>query len=144
MTSRQVPPPTTPYGAPINLAQAQIVMAAASKEALANNWGMAIAIVDSGANLVMLHRLDNTQLGSVRLAEAKAKTAVEFRRSSKIFEDAVAGGGIGLRVMSFGVNLADGGHPIIVDGKIIGGIGVSGASSHQDAQCANAGATALG
>ena len=118
-------------------------MVAAEVEALKNHWGMAIAIVDSGGNLVMMQRLDNAQLASTRLAEAKARTAVEFRRSTKVFEDAIAGGGIGLRVLSFDVCLADGGLPIIHDGKIIGGVGVSGASSHQDAQCAQAGAEAL-
>jgi uncharacterized protein GlcG (DUF336 family) len=90
----------------------------------------------------MLHRLDNAQLASVRLAEAKARTAVEFRRPTKALEDAVAGGGIGLRVLTFGACLADGGVPIIVGGKIIGAIGVSGAAGHEDAQVATAGAAA--
>jgi len=143
MTQTQVPPPTTPYGAPISLEAAKRAMGAAEAEAVKNNWGMAIAIVDSGGNLVMLHRLDNAQLSSTRLAEAKARTAVEFRRPTKIFEDAVAGGGIGLRVLTFGACVADGGVPIIVDGKIIGAIGVSGAASHQDAQVAKAGLDAV-
>jgi glc operon protein GlcG len=139
----QVSPPTTPYGAPIALAQAKRAIKAAEAEAARNGWSMAIAVVDSGANLVMLQRMDNAQLGSIRIAEAKAKTAVEFRRPTKLFEDAVAGGGQGLRVLSFGIALADGGVPIVVDGKIIGAIGVSGAAGHEDAQCAEAGATAL-
>jgi uncharacterized protein GlcG (DUF336 family) len=92
----------------------------------------------------MLHRLENAQLSSVRLAEAKARTAVEFRRPTKVLEDAVAGGGIGLRVLTFGACLADGGIPILVDGKIAGAIGVSGVASHQDAQVAAAGAAAIG
>lgn len=140
----QIPPPTTPYGAPLSLGDAKKVMAAAEAHALRKNWGMAIAIVDSGANLVMLHRLDNAQLGSIRIAESKARTAVEFRRPTKVFEDAVAGGGQGLRVMSFGIALADGGIPIVVGGKIVGAIGVSGAAGHEDAQVAAAGAAALG
>ena len=140
----QIPPPTTPYGAPISLDDAKKAMAAAEAHAIRNRWGMAIAIVDSGANLVMLHRLDNAQLGSIRIAESKARTAVEFRLPTKVFEDAVAGGGQGLRVMSFGIALADGGIPIVVDGKIVGAIGVSGAAGHEDAQVAAAGAAALG
>ena len=117
-------------------------MAAAEAEAATNKWGVSIAIVDSGGNLLMLHRLDNAQLASVRLAEAKARTAVEFRRPTKALEDAVAGSGIGLRVLTFGACLADGGVPIIVCGKIIGAIGVSGAAGHEDAQVATAGAAA--
>jgi uncharacterized protein GlcG (DUF336 family) len=140
----QIAPPTTPYGAPISLTDAKRAMAAAEAEAMNNAWGMAIAIVDSGGNLVMLHRLDNAQLASTRIAEAKARTAVEFRRPTKVFEDAVAGGGIGLRVLTFGASVAEGGIPIIAEGKIIGAIGVSGAASHQDAQVAHAGAAVFG
>jgi len=139
----QVAPPSTPYGAPITMADAKKAMAAAEAEATKNNWGVAIAIVDSGANLVMLQRLDNAQLSSVRIAEAKAKTAAEFRRPTKVFEDAVAGGGIGLRVLSFGASVAEGGVPIVSGGKVIGAIGVSGVQSHQDAQVAQAGADTL-
>ena len=76
----QAAPPSTPYGAPISIDAAKQAMAAAEAEATKNNWGVAIAIVDSGANLVMLHRLDNAQLSSVRIAEQKARTAAEFRR----------------------------------------------------------------
>ena len=140
----QVAPPSTAYGAPITLAQAKKAMAAAEAEATANGWSVAICIVDSGANLVMSQRLDNTQLSSARIAEAKAKTAAEFRRSTTVFEDAIAGGGLGLRVLSFGaVACAEGGVPIVVDGKIVGAIGVSGVQSHQDGQTAQAGADAL-
>jgi uncharacterized protein GlcG (DUF336 family) len=142
MSQQQVPPPSTPYGPPLSLAAAKKAMAAAEAEAMKNNWGVSIAIVDSGANLVMLQRLDNAQLASVRLAEQKARTAVEFRRPTRLLEDAVAGGGVGLRVLTFGASLAEGGVPIMADGRIIGGIGVSGVASHQDAQVAQAGAAA--
>jgi glc operon protein GlcG len=142
MTQQQVAPPTTPYGEPISIATAKKVMAAAEAEAATNKWGVSIAIVDSGGNLLMLHRLDNAQLSSVRLAEAKARTAVEFRRPTKALEDAVAGGGAGLRVLTFGACVAEGGVPIIAGGRIVGAIGVSGVASHQDAQVATAGATA--
>ena len=126
-----------------HIAAAKKAMAAAEAEAAKNNWGVAIAIVDSGANLVMLHRLDNAQLSSVRIAEQKARTAAEFRRPTKVFEDAVAGGGVGLRVLTFGASVAEGGVPIVSGGKVIGAIGVSGVQSHQDAQVAQAGADAL-
>ena len=141
--AQQAAPPSTPYGAPITLTAAKQAMAAAEAEAARNGWGVAIAIVDSGANLVMLHRLDNAQLSSVRIAEAKAKTAAEFRRPTKVFEDAVAGGGIGLRVLTFGASVAEGGVPIVSGGAIVGAIGVSGVQSHQDAQVAQAGADAV-
>jgi glc operon protein GlcG len=139
----QAPPPTTPYGPPIDIAAGKKAMAAAEAEAAKNNWSVAIAIVDSGANLVMLQRLDNAQLSSVRIAQQKARTAAEFRRPTKVFEDAVAGGGIGLRVLTFGASVAEGGVPIVSGGKVIGAIGVSGVQSHQDAQVAQAGADAL-
>jgi glc operon protein GlcG len=139
----QQAPPSTPYGAPIDIAAAKKAMTAAEAEAAKNNWGVAIAIVDSGANLVMLHRLDNAQLSSVRIAEQKARTAAEFRRSTKVFEDAVAGGGAGLRVLTFGASVAEGGVPIVSGGKVVGAIGVSGVQSHQDAQVAQAGADAI-
>ena len=141
--AQQSPPPSTPYGAPIAIDAARKAMAAAEAEAIKNDWGVAIAIVDSGGHLVMLHRLDNAQLSAVRIAEAKARTAVEFRRPTKTLEDALAGGGVGLRVLTFGASLAEGGVPIIAGGRIIGGIGVSGVASHQDAQVAQAGANAV-
>ena len=139
----QVAPPTTPYGPPIAIAGARRAMAAAEAEAARNGWGVSIAIVDSGGNLVMLHRLENAQLSSIRIAEEKARTAVEFRRPTKALEDAVAGGGVGLRVLTFGASVAEGGVPIVSAGLIIGAIGVSGVASHQDAQVAQAGANAL-
>lgn len=140
MSQQQVPPPSTPYGAPITLKSAKRAMAAAEAEATKNNWGVAIAIVDSGGNLVMLQRLDNAQLSAIRIAEAKARTAVEFRRPTKSLEDAVAGGGVGLRVLTFGASVAEGGVPIVSGGRIVGAIGVSGVASQQDAQVAQAGA----
>jgi glc operon protein GlcG len=143
MAQQQVPPPSMPYGAPIAIDAAKKAMAAAEAEATKNNWGVAIAIVDSGGNLVMLHRLDNSQLSASRIAEAKARTAVEFRRPTKALEDAVAGGGVGLRVLTFGASVAEGGVPIVASGRIVGGIGVSGVASHQDAQVAQAGADAV-
>lgn len=132
------------YGAPIGLEDARHVMVAAEREALANGWPMAIAIVDSGGHLVMLHALDQVQHGSVPVAQAKARTAVDFRRATRVFEQAVEAGGLGLRILGMD-NLMplEGGLPLLVDGQVIGAIGVSGMQSTQDAQVAAAGAAAL-
>ena len=135
------PPPTTPYGAPIGLDAAKKVMAAAEAEAVKNNWPMAIVILDSTGHTVMLHRLDNTQYGSIQVAEDKAHTALDFRRPSKVFEDLVAQGGLNMRILALrGASPLEGGVPITVDGKIVGAIGVSGGASNQDGQVAKAGA----
>lgn len=137
----QTPPPPPPtYGAPINLEQAKKVMAGAEAEAKKNNWGMAIIILDSGGNMVMMQRMDGTQLGSVEVARDKAWSAVAFRRPTKAFEDAVSQGGANLRLLRLtGASPIEGGVPIMADGKIIGSIGVSGASAAQDGQVAKAG-----
>jgi glc operon protein GlcG len=137
------PPPTTPYGAPIGLEAAKKVMTAAEAEAIKNNWPMAIVILDSTGHVVMLHKLDNTQYGSIGVAEDKAHSALDFRRPSKVFEDLVAQGGLNMRILSLrGAAPLEGGVPITVDSKIIGAIGVSGGASTQDGQVAKAGADA--
>ena len=116
-------------------------MAAAEAEAVKNNWPMAIVILDSTGHTVMLHRLDNTQYGSIQVAEDKAHTALDFRRPSKVFEDLVAQGGLNMRILALrGASPLEGGVPITVDGKIVGAIGVSGGASNQDGQVAKAGA----
>src|SRR5260370_40219297 len=120
-------------------------MADAEAEEAKNNWAMGIDIVDTGGHLVMLHRLDNTQIGSVRVAEGKARTSAEFRRPTKALEDAAgSGGGVGLRYLTLGMVIAEGGVPIIAEGKVIGAIGASGGASQQDAQVAKAGSDAGG
>ena len=132
-----------PYGAPIGFEAARRAMAAAEEEATRNNWGVAIAVVDSGGHLVMLHRLDGTHIVSIRIAEGKARTALEWRRPTKALEDAVAGGDTGLRLLSLeNIFPLEGGVPIVVGGRIVGAIGVSGVTSQQDAQVARAGAEA--
>ena len=132
------------YGASITLEQAKRIMAAAEAEAMANGWPMAIAIVDTGAHLVLLHKLDHTQLNSITIAQRKAETAVKMKRPTKVLEDAVINGGPGLRILSLdGVVTLEGGVPILMDGKIIGAIGVSGMSSAQDGITAAAGIKAL-
>ena len=135
--------PPAPYGAPMPLDAAKKAMAAAEAEATKNQWPVAIAILDTTGSLVMLQKLDNTQTGSVEIAIGKARTALDFRRPSKALQDVVAGGGAGLRLLSVRNMLAlEGGVPVIVDGKVVGAVGVSGVTSEQDAQVAMAGAAA--
>lgn len=136
------PPPE--YGPPISLMTAKRMMYAAEEEATRNMWPMVIAIVDSSGHLVMLHKLDQAQFGSVAIAQRKAETALNFKRPTKAFQDLVAEGGVGTRVLSMpGVIPLEGGLPIFVDDKIVGAIGVSGMRSIDDAQVARAGIAAL-
>jgi uncharacterized protein GlcG (DUF336 family) len=132
------------YGAPITLECAQRAAQAAQREAERHGWPMVIAIVDSGGNLVLHIRMDQAQLGSIEVARQKAETAVRFRRPTKRFEDALAEGGLHLRLLGM-TNLTplDGGLPLVVDGRLVGAIGVSGMQSQEDAQVAEAGAAAL-
>ncbi|MBL9203378.1 MAG: heme-binding protein [Opitutaceae bacterium] len=133
-----------PYGAPISLSDAKRVLAAAQAEATKNNWNVVIAVVDAGGQLVALERMDSTQYGSVDVAQEKARTAVAFRRSTKAFQDGVAAGGEGLRILRLpGALPIEGGLPLVVGGKIVGAIGVSGVTSAQDGQIAAAGVAAL-
>lgn len=131
-----------PYGAPITMEQAHKAMIAAEAEARKNNWAVVIAIVDNGGHMVALHRLD-AQTASIEIATGKATTAAAFRRPSKALEDGLAAGGAGLRILSVrSATALQGGVPIIVDGKIIGAIGVSGVTAAQDEVVAMAGAAA--
>ena len=132
------------YGPDVTLAMAQKLIDAAKIESVNNGYTMAIAIVDTGSNLVAFEKMDNTQVGSIEVAISKAKTANSFKRSTKLLEDAVAGGGMGLRLLSVpGMLPLEGGEPIIVNGKIIGAIGLSGMQSSQDGQVARAALTAI-
>jgi glc operon protein GlcG len=138
----QTTPP--PYGPPINLESARKVMAAAEAEATKNNWAVVIAIIDSGGHVVMLHRNDNVQLSSIEISQGKAKTALMFKRPTKVLDDAISSGGAGVRFLALkDIVPLEGGIPIVVDGKIVGAIGVSGVLSAQDAQIARAGIDAL-
>ncbi len=132
------------YGADVDLATAKKVMAAAETEAKQKGWPVAIAIVDTHGLLVMFQRLEETQHGSVEVAIEKARTAALFRRESKVFEDQIAQGGVNLKLLRLpGALGMEGGLPIIVEGKVIGGIGVSGVKSNEDAEVGRAGLTAL-
>jgi glc operon protein GlcG len=139
--AQTVPPP---YGPPIGIESARKVMAAAEAEAGKNNWAVVIAIIDSGGHVVMIHRHDNVQLSSIELSQGKAKTALMFKRPSKVLDDAISGGGAGLRFLALkDIVPLEGGLPIVVDNKIVGAIGVSGVLSSQDAQIARAGIDGL-
>ena len=138
------PPPQTPYGLAISTRDAKIAAAAAIAEAERNGWNMAIAIVDPGGHRVFFEKMQNTQTGSVDIAIEKATSAALFRRPTKVFEDALAAGGGNLRVLRFtGAIPIEGGVPIVVDGKVIGAIGVSGGSAAQDGQVALRGSAAV-
>ena len=126
----------------ITLEGAKKAMAAAEAEAQKNNWNVAIAILDSGANLILFQKMDDTQLGSVNVAIGKAKTAVNFKRPTKALEDLIAGGRQVFLAVE-GVTPLQGGLPVMVDGKLIGAVGVSGVLSSQDEQVAQAAVNAL-
>ncbi len=144
MTTPAPAPSLIPYGAPIDLNTAKRIAAEAGKEADGNGWPVVIAIVDSGANLVLLLRHDTAQLASIDIAQGKARTAARMKRPTKSLDDGVSGGGGGLRVLALdGIIPMEGGLPILKDGKLIGAIGVSGVTSAQDGQVAAAGLRAL-
>ncbi len=133
-----------PYGTAVSLENARKAAAPAIAEAEKNHWNMAVAIVDTGGNLVYYEKMDNTQLASATVAIEKAQCATLFKRPTKAFQDALAAGGDGLRVLSLkGAVASEGGIPLVMDGKIVGAIGVSGGTSPQDGQCAKAGADVL-
>jgi glc operon protein GlcG len=127
----------------LSLEAAKKVAAAAEEEAVKNKWAVVIAIVDEAGNLVYLQRLDETQIGSIEVAIQKAKTSVNFKRPSKALEDAVITGGRTVVLSLPGALPIEGGVPLLVDGKVIGAIGVSGVTAQQDGQIAKAGVDAL-
>jgi len=134
----------TMYGPSIVAEQAKTIAAAAIAEARKNQWTMAIAIVDTAGDLVYFERMDHTQVGSVDIAQAKARSAARFKRPTKAFQDALAAGGEGWRILSLeGAVAVDGGIPLMSGGKIVGAIGASGGTSQQDGVTAAAGAATL-
>jgi glc operon protein GlcG len=132
-----------PYGPPIGVEAARKAVAAANAEGKKNGWTVAVAVVDTAGDLVYFERMDGTQAGSVKVSQEKARTAARFKRPSKAFEDAIANGRNAILGLP-DVTPIEGGIPIVLEGKIVGAIGVSGGTSPQDAQCASAGASALG
>jgi glc operon protein GlcG len=135
-------PKALPYGPAITLEVALRVIERAHQEALARGWRMAFAVIDSTDHLVALHRMDGVHHGSIAVAQGKASTAVNFKRTSKSFEDAIAAGGAGLRLLKLeGMVPFAGGVPLLMDGHIVGAIGVSGVQSMEDDLAAQAGAS---
>ena len=126
----------------LSLATAKKIAAAAEAEAAKNKWTMAIAVLDDGGHLIYLERMDGTQIGSIQVAQAKARTAVQFKRPTKDFEDAIAANHLALITVE-GIIAIRGGLPVVADGNAIGAIGVSGGDPQQDEQCAEAGLAAL-
>lgn len=135
----QTPPP---YGAPISLDVAKKAAAGAIAEARKNNWGMVVVVTDPGGVAVYLERLDGTQYASVDVAIKKAQSAAAYRRPTKAFEDGVAGGRNAILGLPGAIPI-EGGLPIVIDGRLVGAIGVSGGTAPQDGQVAGAGVNAL-
>jgi uncharacterized protein GlcG (DUF336 family) len=132
------------YGANVNQDQAHKAIAGAMAEARKINVPMAVAVVDTAGQLVAFDRMDNTQTASIGVAQDKAVSAATYRRPTKAFQDALAAGGAGLRILTLrAANAVEGGLPLIVDGKIVGAIGVSGGAAEQDGAVAKGGADAL-
>lgn len=119
------------------------IAAAAEAEALANQWPVAIAIVDDGGHLLWFQRLDGTAPISADIAPAKARTASLGRRESKVYEDMINNGRFSFITAPTLAGMLEGGIPIVVDGHFVGAIGVSGVKSSEDAQIARAGLAAL-
>jgi glc operon protein GlcG len=126
----------------LTLEIAKQVAAAAAAEAAANKWTVVISILDEGGNLMYLERIDDTQIASIQVAQEKARSAVGFKRPTKVFEDAVAGGRTAILKLP-GAMPVEGGIPLMLNGRVVGAIGVSGVTSQQDGQIAKAGADAL-
>ena len=132
------------YGANVNLEQAKKCAAVSEAEARKNSWPVAVAVTDTAGMLVYFQRMDQTQTGSLDIAIDKSRSASMLRRSTKVIQDAIAGGGAGLRFLGLRyASPVEGGLPIIVDGKVIGGVGVSGVNSDQDGVVAKACADAM-
>jgi len=133
------------YGPNVSHEQARKVVAAAIADARRQNLPMAVAVVDTAGQLVAFERMDNTQTASTAVAQDKAMSAAMYRRPTKAFQDVLAAGGVGLRVLTLrNANAVEGGLPLAVDGKIIGAIGVSGGTSEQDGVVAKAGVDGMG
>ena len=126
----------------VSLALAKKMAAASEAEATKNNWTMVFAVVDDGGNLIYLGRMDGTQIGSIEVAQGKARTALNFKRPTKVFQDTIDMGQPHVATLDH-ITGVQGGLPILLDGKVIGAIGASGGTSAQDEQCAQAGLNAM-
>jgi len=126
----------------LTLEDAQRMAAAAEAEALSQQWTVVIAICDDGGHLVLLHRLDGVAPISSTIAPAKARAAALGKRETKLYEDMINQGRTAFLSAPLD-GMLEGGVPIIVDGHVVGAIGVSGVKSSEDAQIAKAGIAAL-
>jgi glc operon protein GlcG len=132
------------YGPSLNVDTAKKVAASAVAEARKNNWMMAVAVVDTAGELIYFEKMDGTQGASIDIAIDKGRSSARFKRPTKAFQDAVGTGGEGLRFLGLrGAVPAEGGFPLMMDGRIVGAIGVSGGTGQQDAQSASAGVAAI-
>lgn len=136
-------PFNVPYGAPISLERAQAAISAAVAEAKKRNWNLNVAVVDPGGNLVAFQRMDGAQLASIQISEHKARTAVTFRRETKVFENAIQVSNFNYVITLDGVIASRGGIPLAEGGKIIGAIGCSGGTGSQDEVACKAGAATI-
>jgi uncharacterized protein GlcG (DUF336 family) len=133
-----------PYGPTLLLEDAKRMMQAAELYAQARQWPVSIVITDASGGILMAQKLDNTQHSSMEIATGKARTGVNFRRPTRMFQDGIRAGGEGLRFLAVpGVTPLEGGFPVVRNGQVVGGIGVSGVLSSQDTEVALAGMAAL-
>lgn len=128
----------------LSLSELKAIAAAAEAEAVKNGWAVSIAIVDDGGHLLWFQRLDGAAPISAEIAPAKARTAAVGRRESKGYEDMINQGRVSFLSAPTLEGMLEGGVPIVVDGHVIGAVGVSGVKSTEDAQVARAGIAALG
>jgi glc operon protein GlcG len=126
------------YGPPVNAAQAKKIAAGVLAECQKNSWNVAVAVVDTHGFLVYFERMDNTQTASMDIAVGKARSAATYRRPTRAFMDVINKGSPATATLG-GIYASPGGLPIMVDGKVTGGVGVSGVTGDQDEQCAKAG-----
>ena len=149
LAGAQAPAPAAPsvpqYGNSVNHDQARRAIAGAVAEARRINVPMAIAVVDTAGHLVAFEKMDNTQTASINVAQDKAFSAATYRRPTKAFQDGLAAGGAGLRILTLrGATAVEGGIPLTEGGRVIGAIGVSGGTSEQDGVVAAGGVAAMG
>lgn len=129
------------YGPPVNIAAAKKIAAGVIAECAKNSWNVAVAVVDNHGFLVYFERMENTQTASMDIAVGKARTAATYRRTTRVFMEAINKGPATATLPN--VMASPGGVPIFADGKVIGGVGVSGVTGDQDEQCAKAGLSGM-
>jgi uncharacterized protein GlcG (DUF336 family) len=132
-----------PYGPPITLERAEAAINAAVAEAKKHDWKLNVTVVDSGANLVAFQRMDGAQLASIKVSQHKARTAVLYRRETKVFESAITLNNLNYMITLDDIIASRGGIPLIVGGKLVGAIGCSGGTGSQDEVACKVGAAVI-